>query len=82
MEQILIRNLPDGTKAALRASARRHDRPLEAEARAILVEALEARAADRLAHFLDSAEGFRAVFGGVELEPIETTDYEPPDPFQ
>ncbi len=36
MEQILIRNLPAGTKAALRARAERHHRSVEAEARAIL----------------------------------------------
>lgn len=41
MEQILIRNLPAGTKAALRARAGQHHRSLEAEAREILAEALE-----------------------------------------
>ena len=33
MEQILIRNLPVGTKAALRARAQQRHRSLEAEAR-------------------------------------------------
>lgn len=41
MEQILIRNLPAGTKAALRARAEHHHRSVEAEAREILAEALE-----------------------------------------
>lgn len=41
MEQILIRSLPTGTKAALRALADRHQRSLEAEARAIIAEAVE-----------------------------------------
>lgn len=41
MEQILIRNLPAGTKAALRARAERHQRSVEAEARDILAEALD-----------------------------------------
>ncbi len=36
----MIRNLPDGTKAALRARAARHRRSVEAEARAILADAL------------------------------------------
>lgn len=36
MEQILIRNLPTGTKAALQTRAKRHHRSVEAEARAIL----------------------------------------------
>ncbi len=40
MEQILIRNLPEGTKAALRARAARHHHSLEAEARAILTSGL------------------------------------------
>jgi len=40
-EQILIRNLPAGTKAALRARAERHHRSVEAEARAVLAETLE-----------------------------------------
>lgn len=41
MEQILIRNLPAGTKAALRARAEHHHRSTEAEARQILADALE-----------------------------------------
>ena len=41
MEQILIRNLPAGTKAALRARADQHRRSVEAEARQILADALE-----------------------------------------
>jgi plasmid stability protein len=40
VDQILIRNLPAGTKAALRARAERHHRSMEAEARAILTEAV------------------------------------------
>ncbi len=40
LEQILIRNLPAGTKAALRIRAERHHRSVEAEAREILAEAL------------------------------------------
>lgn len=41
MEQILIRNLPVGTKAALRARADLHHRSVEAEARDVLTKALE-----------------------------------------
>lgn len=40
MEQILIRNLPHGTKAALKARAEQHQRSVEAEARDILATAL------------------------------------------
>lgn len=39
-EQILIRNLPAGTKAALRARAKQHHRSVEAEARDALTKAL------------------------------------------
>lgn len=41
MEQILIRSLPAGTKAALRARAEHHRRSVEAEAREILADALK-----------------------------------------
>ena len=41
MEQILIRNLPAGTKLALRARAEQHRRSVEAEAREILTDALQ-----------------------------------------
>lgn len=41
MEQILIRNLPAGTKAALRARAEQHHQSVEAEAREIFAEALQ-----------------------------------------
>lgn len=40
MEQILMRNLPTGTKAALRARAQQRHRSVEAEARAVLTRAL------------------------------------------
>ena len=36
----MIRNLPDGTKAALRVRAARHQHSVEAEARAILTAGL------------------------------------------
>lgn len=41
VEQILIRNLPEGTKAALGVRAKQHHRSVEAEARQIVAEALE-----------------------------------------
>jgi plasmid stability protein len=40
MEQIVIRNLPEGTKAALRVRAARHHHSVEAEARAIITAGL------------------------------------------
>lgn len=41
MEQILVRNLPSGTKAALRARAQLSHRSMEAELRELLVVALQ-----------------------------------------
>lgn len=43
MEQILIRNLPAGTKAALKTRADEHGRSVEAEVRELLADALERR---------------------------------------
>lgn len=40
-DQILIRNLPDSLKPALRSRAAAHGRSVEAEARAILVDAVQ-----------------------------------------
>lgn len=40
MGQLLIRNIDDGLKDALRERARRHGRSLEAEARATLAESV------------------------------------------
>ena len=42
MEQILIRNLPEGTKAVLRKRAADHGSSIEAEARAILAAGISA----------------------------------------
>lgn len=42
VEQILIRNLPEGTKAALRARASEAGSSVEAAARAIIVDAVYA----------------------------------------
>jgi plasmid stability protein len=53
VESILIRNLPEGTKAQLAARAERNQRSMEAEAREILGEALRGSGAtivDFLAH--------------------------------
>jgi len=62
-EQILIRNLPAGTKAALRVRAEQHRRSVEAEARAILSGALE-RPAVTMVDLLCSDEGSE-----IEFEP-------------
>lgn len=63
MEKILIRNLPPGTKAALRARAEHHHRSVEAEVRDILSEALEREPAT-LVDLLATDEG-----ADIEFEP-------------
>lgn len=63
MEQILIRNLPPGTKAALRARAEQHHRSVEAEVREILGEVL-GREPVTLVDLLGTDEG-----ADIEFEP-------------
>lgn len=63
MEQILIRGLPAGTKAALRARAECHLRSVEAEAREILAAALQ-RGPVTIVDLLSTAEG-----ADIEFEP-------------
>lgn len=62
-EQILVRNLPEGTKAALRARAERHRRSVEAETREIIAEALAENPAT-LVDLLAGDEG-----ADIEFEP-------------
>lgn len=63
VEQILIRNLPAGTKAALRARAERRHRSVEAEARDVLTAAFE-RDPVTLLDLLSTDEG-----ADIEFEP-------------
>ena len=63
MEQILIRNLPVGTKARLKARAKHHRRSVETEAREILARALE-REPLTLVDLLAANEG-----DDIDLEP-------------
>lgn len=64
MEQMLIRNLPAGTRAALKSRTKQHGRSVEAEARKILADAL-GREPLTLVGLLASDEG-------------EDIDFEPP----
>lgn len=63
MEQLLIRNLPAGTKAALRARAQQHHRSVEAEVRALLADSLE-REPVTIIDLLSTDEG-----ADIEFEP-------------
>jgi plasmid stability protein len=62
-EQILIRKLPAGTKAALKARAAQHRQSVEAEARDILAETL-GREPDTLIELLSADDG-----ADIEFEP-------------
>jgi len=63
MEQILIRNLPAGTKAALRARAHQRHRSVEAEARDMLTSALQSEPVT-IVDLLSTDEG-----ADIEFEP-------------
>lgn len=63
METILIRNLPDGTKALLEVRAHRNRRSVEGEARAILGDVLSADKTT-IVDFLAAEEGIT-----IEFEP-------------
>lgn len=63
MEQILVRSLPAGTKAMLRARAEAHHCSVEAEVREILAEALE-REPVTIVDLLSTDEG-----ADIEFEP-------------
>ncbi len=69
MEQILIRNLPAGTKAALRARADRRHRSVEAEVRDVLRQALAGEAAT-IVDLLSTDEGAEIDWG---VEPLGLT---------
>ncbi len=66
MEQILIRNLPAGTKAALRARADQRHRSVEAEARDVLTKALERQSAT-INDLLSTDEGADIAFDPERL---------------
>ncbi len=65
MSQLVVRNLPVGIKEGLRRRASQHGRSLEAEARAILTDAVSDR--DPVLDWLDDSAAFREETGGVEL---------------
>ena len=55
MGQLLVRDIPDETVAALKEQAKKHGRSAEAEHRAILQEALKPKADD----FWEEVDGLR-----------------------
>lgn len=77
MPAIVVRNIPAATHRALRARAAEHGRSTEAEARAIIDEAV--RPSERLK--LGSAlAAFARRYGGLELDITrDKTPAEPPE---
>jgi hypothetical protein len=72
MAQLLVRNLDEGVKEALRRRARRHGRSMEEEARLILLQATQS--SDWSSTMVGPGLGSRmaALFAGQGLvEPIE-----------
>jgi plasmid stability protein len=66
MAAITVRNLDDHVKHRLRARAAKHGRSMEAEVRAILVEAVSDE--DEPKNFLLAIHERFAAIGGVDLE--------------
>lgn len=73
MAQLLIRNLPEQAKTALKRRAASHGRSMEAEARAILVDIVLPTDDDPVVLWLADAERWRADIGGVDLPEVERT---------
>jgi antitoxin FitA len=65
MTAISIRNLDPGVKARLRVRAAEHGRSMEAEIRAILVDAV---AEQQPAGFFDALRAISLEHGGVDLD--------------
>lgn len=76
MAQILVRNLPDDTKDALRRRAEQHQRSLEAEVREILSAAVRV---DPVLTWLDDSAALRDTAGGVNFPEVERTAPRPVD---
>jgi plasmid stability protein len=80
MAALNIRNLPDETHRALRVQAARNSRSMEAEARAILEQAIRPADRERIGSAL--VEIFRPL-GGVDIDiarnraPAEPESFEP-----
>lgn len=67
MAQMLIRNLPDEVKAALRKRAQAHGHSMEAEARSILVGTVLPQHDDPVLKWLRGADELREAGDGADL---------------
>ncbi|MEV7974196.1 plasmid stabilization protein [Cellulomonas sp. NPDC089187] len=76
MAQLLVRNLSDDTKEALRRRAERHQRSLEAEAREILSSAVRV---DPVLTWLEDSAELRETEGGIELPEVDRSAARPVD---
>ncbi len=68
MAQLLVRNLDESVKEALRRRARRHGRSMEEEARLILSQAAQAQASLTTNVELGLGSRMAALFTGLGLE--------------
>lgn len=76
MGQLLVRNLPEATIAAIKARAARNNRSVEAEHRAILSEATKSEVEppwgpNRKALFVEEARRLRGELAGRKFTPSE-----------
>ena len=79
MASLTIRNLDAGLKERLRVRAAQNSRSMEAEARAIIADAVESPARPPELNLADAIRRRFAPFGGVELElPPRQPVREPP----
>ncbi len=73
MAQLLVRNLDEGVKEALRRRAHHHGRSMEEEARLILMQAIQSSDWSSTAAGPGLGSRMAALFAGQGLEgPIET----------
>ncbi len=85
MASITIRNLENEVKQRLRVQAAEHGRSMEAEARAILREALggaEENEADIQGNLYDRIRAIVEPIGGVELPDVEREPIREPPKFE
>jgi plasmid stability protein len=81
-EQLLIRNLPDGTKLGLMERARRHGRRASAESEArSLIDVTLRDEVDPLERVARLAAQFHREFGDFALPRAQYQNYAPRSPF-
>ena len=77
MATLTVRHLDERTKTNLRIRAARHDRSMEAEARAILTQALNSETPSRSTWFAQARAAVveRGTYAGYEFEGLRDDDH-------